>query len=190
MIIDLREIPIRVLNLSEDVAKRRFMNQQLMKYGLEASFVPGVACEPRAIGCALSHLRALKEADLRPPFLVLEDDCEFIDERFHYTFVVPDEVDALYLGHSAVGLSDQPDRYGLRWGRHRNVRYDTHDDAYIRVYNMLGRHAIVYVSERFWRNAIDAGERALVGLDFPIPGDVQYAELQLDHLVLAARDPL
>ncbi len=189
MIVDLREIPILVLNVPDDVKRRDFMGTQLDKFGLEGRFVDGIRCTPRAVGCALSHLKALRSSP-SPPFLVLEDDCEFFEERFRYTFEVPDEADALYLGHSSFGLSDTPDKYGLRWGRLGNVHFEPVGDQLIRVFNMVGRHAITYLSERFIEATIAAGERAMIGHDFPIPGDVEYAEIQSDHRVLAVRDPI
>ena len=121
---------------------------------------------------------------------MLEDDCAFLDERFHYTFDVSSKTDALYLGHSLFGLSDTRDKFGLRWGRPDNVQHSDAGEGYIRVFNMLGRHAILYLSQAFVGAAMDAGERALLNRDFPIPGDVQYAEIQPDHTVLATRDPM
>ncbi len=79
MIVDLREIPILVLNVPDDPRRRDFMRFQLDKFGLEAAFVDGVRCNPRPVGCALSHLKALRQATSEPPFLILEDDCEFFE---------------------------------------------------------------------------------------------------------------
>ncbi len=190
MNLDLREMPILTLNVPDDARRRTFMQAQLDKFGLEGEFAPGVRCAPNPVGCALSHMRALRLRAPEPPFLVLEDDCEFFEGRFHYSFEVPDDTDALYLGHSSFGLCDEPDQWGNRWGRLHNVRSESLDADFIRVFNMVGRHAIIYVSPEFVSATIDAGERALLGCDFPIPGDVRYAELQPDYQVLAVREPI
>lgn len=190
MQLDLANMPILVLNLREDTAKRAFMEDQLANLGLAARFVEGIKCKPKPIGCALGHLKALRSAGLEPPFLLLEDDCEFVLTRFRTVFEVPDDTDALYLGHSHFGLRDEPDRYGLRWGQRGNVKFEAVGKDYLRVFNMLARHAIVYVSRNFHRSAITAGMRALFDHDFPTPGDMAYAEIQKDHKVLTTVDPI
>lgn len=190
MQLDLKKIPIMVLNLKDDEEKRTFMTQQLEQLGLTFDFVDAISCKPKSIGCALSHLKALKRKDLELPFLVLEDDCEFIADIFSYEFKLPDATDALYLGHSTFGIKDEPDKYGHRWGLAGNVRYDLYSDQYIRVHNMLARHAIVYLSDRFHQAALEASFSALFDYEFTVPGDIKYAEMQSDYLVLATADPI
>lgn len=190
MILDLRKIPILVLNLEEDTDRRRFMEAQLGELELRAITVQGVRCEPRAVGCALSHLRALKLPGLEPPFLVLEDDCQLLKRRFRNRFDLPDDTDALYLGHSIFGLGDVRPRHGLRWGEARKVEYARAEAGYLRFFNVLARHAILYISPRFHRAAIRANQRALYGHPFPVPGDVEYAAMQPRFKVLATEKPL
>ncbi len=183
-------MPVLVLNMKEDKKKRAFMADQLDAMGLEHHFVAGIRCEPKSLGCALSHLKAISQSGLKPPFLVLEDDCQFLPDRMKTTFEVPEDTDALYLGHSDFGLADKPDQYGLRWGKPGNVKFLEVDSAYIRVLNMLARHAIIYVSDRFHEATLAAGSHALFDHDFTIPGDMAYALLQPEHRVLATRRPV
>ena len=190
MLLDPREMPVYVINLRREPERREFMQGQLDALGLDGRFITGVACRPGAVGCAISHLKTLKEAGISVPFLVLEDDCKFIRGQMQYTFEVPERTDALYLGHSQFGLQDKPDKFGLRWGRQRNVKYQGFDDDYIRIFNMLSRHAIIYVSEDFVRQALQANLNALLSKEFTYPGDVAYAELQSTAFVLATRQPL
>ncbi len=190
MIVDLKKIPILVLNLEEDVDRRRFVESQLAAFDLEANVIQGVRCQPGVVGCAISHLRALAHPGLEPPFLVLEDDCQLFEDRFRTLFDLPDDCDALYLGHSAYGLGDRRPLHGLRWGELNRVRYCRSQPGYLRFLNVLGRHAILTVSRRFHRAAIEANERALCGHPFPIPGDVECASLQPDFNVLATEEPL
>ena len=68
MIIDLKKIPILLLNLEEDAERRRFVESQLAAFGLSANVIQGVGCQPSLVGCALSHLRALVLPKLEPPF--------------------------------------------------------------------------------------------------------------------------
>ncbi|MCP5027771.1 MAG: hypothetical protein GY929_15965 [Actinomycetia bacterium] len=190
MKLDLRRMPISVINLTSASRRRAFMHDQLETLGLEHRFVPAVECEPPGLGCTLSHLKTLSLLAARPPFLILEDDCQLLLEDHPLQFDVPDDTDALYLGHSSFGLTDGPDQFGLRWGQDNNVRYEDLDDEYIRVLNMLSAHAIIFISEECVRSAIDANTRALLNHDFPYAGDMAYAELQERLKVLATRQPL
>ena len=55
---------------------------------------------------------------------------------------------------------------------------------------MLSRHAIIYVSDRYHEATQAASSHALFDHDFTIPGDMAYAMIQPDMLVLATRQPL
>lgn len=186
--IDLREIPIFVLNLEKDRKRKAFMTEQLNLLGLEHQFIRAVKCDPPPIGIALSHLKAIKRQGLTPPFLILEDDCKILPHNFRYRYDVPAETDALYLGHSLFGLRDKKDQYGIRWGQLGNIKYKQYDKKYIRIFNMLARHAIIYISEKYVNNAIEANYSALLDNAFTIPGDVMYAEMQPEHIVLSLKE--
>lgn len=186
--IDLREIPIFVLNLTQDKERKAFMSTHLKSLGLKHQFISAVKCDPSPIGIAISHLKTIKQQGLKPPFLVLEDDCKIVRKDFRYTYDMPAETDALYLGHSTFGLRDSKTPDGVRWGRHNNVKYKFYNENYIRVFNMLARHAIIYISEKYVESAIEANLSALLDNPFTIPADIMYAEMQPRHLVLATRD--
>lgn len=184
--IDLASIPILVINCPEDHGRRDFMQSQLDGLGLGFEFVSGVKCTPRPVGIALSHLKALSRAGLEPPFLVLEDDCK-LDDSFPTTLDVPVGADAMYLGISQYGIPS-PGKFG--WGVPNAVRYYHYDAQHLRILNMLSRHAVVFLSERFHRSAINASIAALTNREYPYPGDIGYAMLQACHLVLTPNDPL
>lgn len=186
--IDLREIPIFVLNMKEDHKRKAFMTQQLDSLGLKHQFIRAVKCDPSPVGIALSHLKAIKQEGLTPPFLVLEDDCKILMEKSIYRYDLPQETDALYLGHSLFGLRDKKDQYDIRWGQLGNIKYKHYDENYIRIFNMLARHAIIYISDKYVQNAIKANLSALLDNAFTIPGDVMYAEMQPEHIVLSLKE--
>lgn len=190
MILDLRQMPIFVINLPKDTRRREFMREQLDALGLEHRFVAGVKCDPQSIGVSLSRLKTLALPQARAPFLVLEDDTQLDLDGHPLQFEVPDDTDALYLGHSRYGLADKPDQYGLRWGRLDEVKYREFDEEYVQPLNMLSAHAIIYISEEYVRSAVDANHRALLNDDFPFPGDIAYAQMQERLKVLATRRPL
>lgn len=185
--IDLREIPIFVLNLDKDHKRKTFMTEQLNHLGLEHQFIHAIQCDPSPIGVTLSHLKAISQKGLKPPFLVMEDDCKIIPHDFTYCFEVPQETDALYLGHALFGLRDNKDHYGIRWQQRGNVKYTHYDERYIRIFNMLALHAVIYISEKFVNSAIQANLSALLEHPFTIPGDLKYAEIQSEHVVLSVK---
>lgn len=184
--VDLRSMPIYVINCESDAAKRESMRKQLSGLGLRYEFVNAMECTPARIGIAVSHLRILNSKDIKTPFIVLEDDCVF-NESFRYEFTIPTKTDALYLGISHFGL-EKPGE--LSWGKSGQVRWTSYDDANLRVFNMLARHAVMYLSERFRRAAVIALTDALAHRDYMFPGDVGLASLQMSHLVLTPKVPI
>lgn len=176
-----------VINLKEDVQKRDFISAQMDAMGLHYTFVTGLR-ERRPIGIALSHLKILRNPDFKLPFVILEDDAQLFPERLKYSLSVPAETDAVYLGHSTFGVRNK-DQYGLSWGKNHSARYAIYDEYFLRIYSMLARHAILYVSEKFRKNACKANEKALLNLEFPYPGDMAYEEIQKDHLILSPHQP-
>jgi hypothetical protein len=147
--------------------------------------VQGVECAPRLVGIGLSHLKILRRDDIEPPFIVFEDDCEFTRD-FQHVHRLPDSVDALYLGVSHFGLA-VPGEFG--WGQWEGTVSEQYSENYLRVFNMLGRHGIVYLSEKFRRGALEAALDALANPEHVYPGDIGYAMLQANHLVLTPNLP-
>lgn len=184
--IDLRDLTFYVINCREDVEKRARMEDHLREKQLPYEFVTGITCTPSHYGTLLSHLKVLHLPHLQVPFVIVEDDCQFTD-ALRYDFEVPEHADALYLGVSIFGL-ETPGEFS--WGVWGNTQYVTYNDDYLRVLNMLGRHAIVYLSERYLQSTMDASFKALMNPDYPYPGDIAYAMLQPSHVVLTPQHPL
>ena len=183
--IDLRQIPFYVINCKSDTAKRDSMARQLDELGLQYEIVEAMECEPGVVGTAISHLRILNRKDIKTPFGVLEDDCRFSD-NFRHEFTVPANADAYYLGISRYGIK-VPGR--LSWGKIDRVQWSRYDVENLRVFNMLGRHAILYLSDEFRQAALTAKIGALTNFDYIYPGDVGAASTHLTHLVLTPLKP-
>ena len=139
MNLDLRDIPVVYINMNKDVDKRERIENYIDQLGFKNKIrVEGVEHPDGArAGCALAQHNALHEID--PPFIILEDDSTPFD--FDPIISVPDDMDALYLGISS-------------WGRMNShsgpfVQYDRVDNNLLRVYNMLGTHAILYWSKEY-----------------------------------------
>ena len=185
---DISDLHFYIINLKEDEQKRRFMEDQMIRFNFKFEFIEGIKITPRPIGIALSHLKVLKQKGLKAPFVVLEDDCEFFEKLVELKIKLPSNCDALYLGHSTFGVREK-DQYGLQWGKENAAQYSIYDDNYIRIHSMLSRHAIIYISEKFHQNTIEANLRALTNFAFPYPGDMAYQQIQNDHLILAPKNP-
>ena len=139
MNLDLREIPVVYINMDRDTDKRERIEKHIDAIGFKNKIrVVGVEHEngPRA-GCSLAQYNALQEID--PPFIILEDDATPF--TFNPIIDIPDDTDAFYLGISS-------------WGRMNShsgpfVQYEQFENNLLRVYNMLGTHAILYLNPEY-----------------------------------------
>ena len=181
--IDLRTIPVLVINTDDRPDRRTFMQKQMDALELPFSFVNGVRMTGAGRGCAQAHLALLKRSDLRTPFLVLEDDCEFTD-KFRCGYVLPEEADALYLGVSGFGILP-PGQIGTGTDHWKGVRFTRFGPDYLRIFNMLGGHARLYLSEAYRESVI---ERATIYCEKGRRMDGVQASLHLTHLVLTPKD--
>ncbi len=88
---------------------------------------------------AMSHVLAMQ----RPgPILILEDDCWFTNGFSPILEDVPADADAIYLGTSIWGVVDgRP--------RNRGTRFEIIDGHWDRPLNMLGLHAVLYLTESY-----------------------------------------
>ena len=139
MNLDLREIPVLYINMDREVEKRNRIETYIDQLGFKNKIrIAGVVHPDGArAGCALAQHNALLEID--PPFIILEDDATPLN--FNPIISIPDDSDAFYLGISS-------------WGRMNShsgpfVQYDTVDNNLLKVYNMLGTHAILYLSKEY-----------------------------------------
>ena len=139
MKLDLREIPVLYINLDRDIEKRKNIEKFLVESGFKHIIrVPGVV-HPTGNkgGCSMAQHNALCE--IEPPFIIFEDD--IVPNNFNPIISIPDDSDVFYLGISS-------------WGRMNShsgpfVQYEKIDENILRVYNMLGTHAILYLSKEY-----------------------------------------
>jgi hypothetical protein len=139
--IDIRSLPVYVINLKDNPTKRLAIEKQLKAFGFtDITFFAGIRNPIKKVGVAISHnklLRQLTDAEL--PCLVLEDDVSIWDKKEYID--VPADADAYYLGNSAFGL------YG--GSGKKKIALDRFDNQTFRIYNMLAAHAIVYLNRRY-----------------------------------------
>lgn len=138
MKLNLTELPVLYINLDRDIEKRLRLQNYLKGIGLKNVIrIPGKEASNGKAGCAAAHAEALRH--IEPPFILLEDDC--IPLFFRKEIEIPDDADALYLGVSSWG----------RMNSHSGPfnQYEQIDKNLLRVYNMVGAHAIVYLTKEY-----------------------------------------
>lgn len=184
MIIDLRNVITRWINLDEHRENAKAMQKQFSDLGivrserLSASKIPpplnyNQAYGKHYIGCGTSHIRSFSVMN-EYPTLVLEDDCK-ITPSYQSVINIPDNTDAIYLGISngnpntvAVDLRSVEDR-------------QKNNQGWARIAGMLATHAILYVSERYAKRAEAVTKHCIE--DLKIPLDMGLSQIQREFNV-------
>ena len=94
---------IYVINLHRRPERLDAMREELKKQGLNAKLFTAIDEKPGYIGCKKSHLLLFEKCKTEPFFLILEDDCTFIEDISYFDECVrqlPLNWDCLYLGGS------------------------------------------------------------------------------------------
>lgn len=182
MVIDLREVNVRWINLDSATANAEKMEAFFQKYGFKhavrksACVIPPPPNTPPSIqhfkGCAQSHIELFEDLTNAPtPLLTLEDDVE-VFPNFDPVFQVPDGTDAVYLGISTGNQNYISNRVDLQ---------------YLRIGRMLAHHAVLYLTDRY-RDAVLGVARVCQAGNCPF--DVGVSQLQEKFRVLTPNFPV
>lgn len=130
--------------------RREHMDRLLTKMGVQFERIEGFKHDNKLTSGSINHLRVCQNAlSYNPfsPFVLLEDDCDLFSEEFDLLkeIDIPNSADAIYLGTSKCG-SNSNDFFDSPILQFKSV--DGHRDL-LRDYNMLGAHAILFVTPRF-----------------------------------------
>ena len=177
MKLDLREIPFYYINLARDIERKEKVENILKELGIkEFHRLDAILYSNGFAGCARTVSDFLHQVT-DGPFVIVEDDIAI--KNWNPIIEIPDDADALYLGISG-------------WGRMNShsgpfVQTKKVNDTLLRVYNMLGGHAIVYLSPEW----VDMCRRASYHAGYVIESyfDIQFAEVQRFFNVYAFDDP-
>ena len=180
MIIDLKTLKTYWINMSSNVERKTRMESLLSTLSFQnTEHFEGIKLDPNShvkdgSGMATHTLlkKILKENAF--PCLVLEDDVEktLVYKDF---FDVPDNCSALYLGVSMAGARG-----------HRCVATVVNDN-YMRVWNMLATHAVVYFDRRYVEEIVKRGEWFL---NKNIPYDIGIGEIHRYFTILTPTYPV
>lgn len=181
--IRLSDCDIAVINLTAQTERRASVSAVLHGLGLTHRFVEAIACSPGAVGCGLSHIRALRAWRGERPLLLLEDDVALSDDYVD-AIRTPDDADAVYLGASTFGAVEPFEFVAFT----NAVLAEPALDGLVRVYNMLSAHAILYLTETARLIAMEAMISAMV--DRGWPPDRGLAAAQARFNVYALQRPI
>jgi hypothetical protein len=131
-------------------------------------------------GCSKAHHKAL--SSFETPFVLFEDDCVLFDQNTITEIEIPDNADALYLGISSWGRMNGHNGFYLQ--------YDEFEEQsnLLRIYNMLGGHSIIYLTEDYKKMCEKVSYHA--GYVIKDYQDIGFAEIQKFFNVYSLNNPM
>jgi len=174
--LNLIDVPLFYINMEEATQRREKMEGLIERVGFKnATRVEGPKKDHPWHGCAAGHLAAMR-AGGEPPFIVLEDDCVAKTMRHLASLSIPEDADCLYLGISDRGLEN-------------SVDFFRHDRELVRLHNMLGAHAIMFLTKEYTKACTELAEEC-VAQRGRAALDISYARIMKDWNVYALACPL
>ena len=120
------------------------------------------------------------------PVLVLEDDVEITEwADFDMDIEIPSNTDAFYLGFSKYAALHTEHYNAGYW----SVQVEHLDDRYIQIVNMLGAHAILYVSKRYKQVVHDIMD-TFIRTNEHVTADVPVARIQKTFNIYGFKYPM
>jgi hypothetical protein len=141
---DIRELKTVVVcaEHNEKYLTRKQNTINLLKSNGFKNVTSATSPEKYPIGVSMTNIEILKQNLNDEPILVVEDDINITSIP---SFIeVPDDTDCVYLGLSLCGT-----HHISNVGVKGLVNVVNRQNGYSKVYNMLGTHAIVYISKRY-----------------------------------------
>lgn len=141
------------INLDNRQDRQENMAKLFVELGMNnTERVSAIEAQPYFYGCGMSHIKTLKKGlEHGLPFLVLEDDVAYTD-GFKKEILIPDGVDALYLGGTSWP-AEQSRAQASRLSHPMVLESYTEDLA--KVAYMTSLHAVVYIGEEYVKRCID-----------------------------------
>lgn len=185
MIIDITKLPTFYINLDEKKERRKKMESLLKNHGFtDFERFSGKRADKR-VGCSMSHAALLSHISKHNiyPSLVLEDDLAIYN--FRKEIYVPDDADAMYLGFSRYGWNhNQEEPFP------KSLKITELNDEYHRVYNMLGRHAIIHFNPVYDTRCINIMNNFIDDPETYKAGDVSISSFHPEYKVYSLNEPI
>lgn len=168
MKINLLDIPVYYINMNKDKDKKRYIESKLNALGFK-NINRVAAIEDKQNGRrGLSKSQLIALTQIKPPFIILEDDCD--PKYFVSEIEIPDDADALYLGNSQWGYIQGHTGFYLKYKQVEGF------DSLYRIYNMLSSHAILYLSKDYVDMCIRTTRYCAE--EYTMPMDIPFATIQ------------
>lgn len=140
MQLDIRALRTNWATIERNTERHKKMSDMFSRLDMfTTNKMNGPISDPYTIGIAQTHIMGMTG---NLPVLVLEDDCQEIAIDWKPVIEVPEGTDALYLGSSWFGMLRGVSTHGACISSSFNEDYN-------QVYNMLGIHAVIYLTERY-----------------------------------------
>lgn len=183
-IIDITSIPTFYINLDNRKDRRSNIQRLLKIHGFKnVERISGFNA-PNRVGCSTSHVMALQHIidNNIYPALILEDDISPF--KFNKNIVVPDNLDAMYLGISKYGYNQPGD------DNPRSLKISELGENYHKVHNMLARHAIIHFNPEYDKHCIELMNRFISDPKAYVAGDVSISSINPKYNVYAQNEPI
>jgi len=150
MEIDLFSTKTLCISLKSAESRRENLKRVMTSCGFSRwEFLDGVEDTNPVVGCALSHLKALKSHDFSEPLLILEDD---VDVTSNYTnnISVPEDTDAVYLGYSWWAWDIERAKMSTLEQKTGFVALENWNKGkWYKIHNMTSAHAVLYLTKKY-----------------------------------------
>lgn len=147
MIIDFNKIKFYYLTTGKNTDKEKHLEEIFKDYNLKKlsvnKYLDKGKQQSACIGINKIIDLGLRDQKINQgfnPFIIIEDDVSIFD-KIPNQIEIPDDTDFLYIGISKKGLVSNKN-CGLR----NNIYADDINNNLVRIYNMLGTHAIIICS--------------------------------------------
>jgi hypothetical protein len=119
------------------------------------------------------------------PFLLLEDDVELSEWVTSMDIEIPENTDAFYFGFSKyAGHPERNDSLG-----YGSYQFQSVNDTYVRILNMVSAHAILFVSKRYKYANMEVMKRIFGGDMGTYTPDVLISRIQPQFNIYAYKYP-
>ena len=180
MKINILDIPVFYINMKKDEHKRKYIEAKLKEVGF-TNINRIDAIEDKNNGkVGLSKSQNIALSQIKPPFIVLEDDAD--PKYFSSVITVPDDADAVYLGNSQWGFMQSHSGFYLKYKEIPSM------PGVYKIYNMLSSHAILYLTEDYVN--ICKRTTKYCAEEYPMPMDVPFAMIQRFYNIYTIDNPL
>lgn len=182
----IKQFPIFWINMDSAVQRKSNMENLFERLDLDNTRISGVPCDTVIEGCAKSQLSILENNE--PPFIILEDDCGLIEKSLNHSIDESVNMDCLYLGMSAWGMScSGQNNYRMSRMTEPTFCDKTDNPNMIKIHHMLSTHAILY-NTKSYVNRVISEMKKYQNMNWHC--DVACAEIQKDFDVYALNPPL